>query len=277
KAASTLSFPNLKRNFNKGEDFDVPDGYYSCSDTIQKDNPLALLSSYYDAFLTQYLQQEMSRVAHENSYDGQIKVLYEEFGSKVADIKATKVIYQGIRTKHLDSKDQSLLIAEHKSKFPESEAIEFIMEEHSKALVSANGKPAFNGVVENTDGNMVELLKYSGKPLLIDVWASWCSPCLKNMKFLEPIKEKYKDELCVIYVSVDEKSKDWITAIEKNNLSANVNYLTRGKQSEFARFYDISSIPRYILIDKEGNIANNNAPSPAKRELLLAEIEKLIN
>lgn len=107
--------------------------------------------------------------------------------------------------------------------------------------------------------------KNKGKVLFIDFWASWCKPCRSAMKKSKQKIAKYKnEEIVFIYISIDKSSKDWKNAVieenlylYKNNFLA-INY----PNASFFKQLNISSIPRYLVFNKEGELAYKNALSP---------------
>ncbi len=91
------------------------------------------------------------------------------------------------------------------------------------------------------------------KYVLLDFWASWCVPCRKQIPRL---KNLYVDlsnlQIEFISISIDEESKSWKKAIKEENLNLWPQLLDNKMQT--AEKYSVYSIPKYILLDPEGNI-----------------------
>ena len=104
----------------------------------------------------------------------------------------------------------------------------------------------------------------------MDLWGSWCGPCIKSMPKSEALREKFKGEdgIVFLYVAVNEKSEDkWKAAIDKLNVEG-VNLISKdGKGSPFRNAYDTGFVPHYFLIDKEGKMADKEAKQPGKSGL----------
>tara|TARA_B110000908_G_C10209199_1_gene429305 strand:+ start:58 stop:1509 length:1452 start_codon:yes stop_codon:yes gene_type:complete len=115
------------------------------------------------------------------------------------------------------------------------------------------------------------LLRYKGKLVFVDFWASWCAPCRKEMPFLKDLKSKFnKTELKIIEISIDKDYSAWVRASKLENLSNEVdNYIiSNWEKSNLYKNYDIKTIPRYLLFGKDGKIINNDAPRPSEKELV---------
>ena len=123
--------------------------------------------------------------------------------------------------------------------------------------------PIFNNY-ENYAGGTSSLEDFKGRYVYIDVWATWCGPCKKEIPYLKAIEEKFHDRnIEFVSISVDEKSLTGIQLISDN-----------GWETDFIKSYKISGIPRFILIDPKGNIIDPDAPRPSSSELtkLLEEL-----
>jgi|TARA_B110000091_G_C13760426_1_gene451854 thiol-disulfide isomerase/thioredoxin len=115
------------------------------------------------------------------------------------------------------------------------------------------------------------LSNQKGKIVLVDFWASWCSPCRKEMPFLKDLKSKFNEnELKVIEISIDKDYSAWVRASKLESLSKEEdNYIIANwKKSSLYKNYKIKTIPRYLLFDKNGKIIDDDAPRPSENELI---------
>ncbi|MEH6536330.1 MAG: TlpA disulfide reductase family protein [Psychroserpens sp.] len=94
---------------------------------------------------------------------------------------------------------------------------------------------------------------YKGKTILIDVWASWCRDCIVGLPNLKALQKEY-DEVAYVFLSMDKTQKSWKNGIEKYGIVGEHYFMTSGWNSAFSKFVDLDWVPRYMVVDKEGNI-----------------------
>ena len=128
--------------------------------------------------------------------------------------------------------------------------------------------------VENTDITFEEILKkYDGKTIVIDVWASWCSDCIKGMPKVKALQEKYPD-VVYLFISMDKNYEAWTNGIEKYAVQGE-HYLTSdGMKGVFGKSIKLDWIPRYMVVDKTGKIVLFKVIE-ADDEKLIETLEKL--
>jgi len=137
---------------------------------------------------------------------------------------------------------------------------------------SQKGEKAFNFGAEDSNGNKFKLADLKGKTVLVDVWATWCAPCLKERPNTEKLAEKYSNNpnVEVLFVSVDDNKQKWKDFLKKKSAKFAMElYVKDGMGSDFGAFYNITEIPRYILIDAQGIIAKSNIKNPLEAETLI--------
>ncbi|TYQ00329.1 thiol-disulfide isomerase/thioredoxin [Tenacibaculum adriaticum] len=136
--------------------------------------------------------------------------------------------------------------------------------------VLAKGKvsPKFTGY-ENFKGGETSLDDLKGKYVYIDVWATWCNPCKQEIPFLQKVEKQFHGKnIEFVSISTDRQEDyfEWKDMVTEKNLGGIQLYA--GDNKQFFTDYKVSSIPRFILIDPQGNIVDANAPRPSDPKLI---------
>jgi thiol-disulfide isomerase/thioredoxin len=154
--------------------------------------------------------------------------------------------------------------------------------EHSSSsfYASQNGQVAYAFEAQDKSGDLFNFQDLKGKVVFIDVWATWCGPCITHRQRVLEFSEKYKNNhnVEILMLSVDSSKDKWLSFLEKENKDSGENlFIENGMRTKFGDSYNIKSIPRYILIGKDGKIINSNIIEPSiavEKEIYRALNEK---
>ena len=139
------------------------------------------------------------------------------------------------------------------------------------------GKTSYNFSLVDTSGKTVSMKDFKGKVVFIDVWATWCGPCKEQFPHLKEIEEEYKDNKDIVFMGISiDKLKDqpkWLRFIRKEKLQG-IQLLDDAKA--FREKYGIYSIPRFLLIDKQGNWIEIRCPRPEAKEELKRYLDQAL-
>ncbi|RED26787.1 thiol-disulfide isomerase/thioredoxin [Flavobacterium cutihirudinis] len=120
----------------------------------------------------------------------------------------------------------------------------------------------------NTKGENISLSSLRGSLVLVDFWASWCGPCIKEQPTLLKLHNTYPEKLSIYSISMDTKKPLWATAIAKGKLPwTNVSDL-KYWQSPVVADYMLQSVPLNFLIDKNGIILAKNIHGKALEDMI---------
>ena len=125
---------------------------------------------------------------------------------------------------------------------------------------------SFDFYLEDINANKTSLKNYLGKVVYIDIWASWCGPCRKLFPYSKELKEKFNrkqlKKISFVYISIDNDYSKWKKSLKQLKIEGD-NFISPSKiNKSVSDFFQVSSIPRYIIIDKLGNIVDSNAKRP---------------
>jgi thiol-disulfide isomerase/thioredoxin len=212
--------------------------------------------------------------------DRAIRVGRPKMDGKVAEIPVqVKASGQIHKTKlHFRQEDDQWRIFAMSAVYPDGEkSLNFEAEVAAPGdgdpLEALVGKPfAFAGVT--LDGKPLDLSRYQGKVVLVDFWATWCGPCLKEMpNIFASYKSHYKDGFDVIGVSVDEDLNALAEFVTKEHPPwAVVADRFPGNPHPMGAMYRINAIPALVLVGKDGKVAAVNC----RGKKLGEELDKLL-
>lgn len=120
--------------------------------------------------------------------------------------------------------------------------------------------PAPSAIMQNEikmlDGSTFKLEDKKGKVILVNMWATWCGPCIGEMPHFIELQEKYKDKgFEVIGLDSDDESKDDIEAFSaKQKLNYQLGWADGKLLMEFVKLSKLQGIPQSIIIDREGRL-----------------------
>jgi thiol-disulfide isomerase/thioredoxin len=117
--------------------------------------------------------------------------------------------------------------------------------------------------------------KHKNKVLYVDFWGTYCGPCLSEFESVKKLKKYYLNKNIVFVYLCERNKKSWQETIDKYNVIGDHYLLNNREYVGLAKMFNLTYVPRYILIDKNGKVVNYNAPRPLPWNEL--ELKQLIN
>jgi thiol-disulfide isomerase/thioredoxin len=130
----------------------------------------------------------------------------------------------------------------------------------------SDGNTAPDFTYKDVNGKEVSLKDLRGKYVYIDLWATWCGPCKREIPYLTKVEEEFKDKnIHFVSISLDKVANyaQWKSYVISNNLKGIQLMVDRDFKSEFIESFNVAFIPRFILIDPAGKIKDGNAKRPS--------------
>lgn len=128
--------------------------------------------------------------------------------------------------------------------------------------------PSFD--YENHKGGKTKLEDLRGKYVYIDVWATWCGPCVAEIPHLKKVEEKYHGkniEFVSISVDTEKDYEKWKKMVVSKELGGIQLFADKNWTSDFIKAYGINAIPRFILIGPDGKVIKADAARPSSASL----------
>lgn len=271
-AASLLNYPAYHQFFNSLKNPVILDEkYYKFLRKVNYDKLHDINSEAYrnflDAFVNYHLDNMPTKqnVLHRYFYKNRIAVIRNYF-------VGTSLNYMLAQTfESAYQRGQLFDLARDVEGFLTSDALDSYKDYINKLYIVAStlrpGQPAPTFKLENLNGELVNLEDLRGKVLYIDFWATWCGPCKEEIKHSIRVKENIKNEdILFVYITLDKDKNHWKRFVRNNNIHDHGLHLIADKEFEsaIAEAYNVTGVPTFYIIDKEGRIASNTPKRPSQ-------------
>lgn len=265
-------YESAYKHFTKNEDFKVSDDFLSELNDLDYQNEEDYnFSMYYRALIKDNFREAAKKLSIQDSLTS------DEAYFKVLSSIENKTVKNGLLFDFANyNLNYSQDIETFYKTFIENSTDEknnaSITEKYDKLTALNEGKPSpeFTNY-KNYDGSTTSLADFRGKYVYIDVWATWCGPCIREIPSLKKVEQQYHGKnIEFVSISIDKVSdfKKWKTMVTEKGLKGVQVFADNDWNSSFVKEYQIQGIPRFILIDPKGNIVKQNAPRPSSPQLI---------
>ena len=118
--------------------------------------------------------------------------------------------------------------------------------------------------IEYLNGTRASLHELMRGPVILNFWATWCPPCIREMRTLQEFQEKHENEITVLGVNLGEKEETIERFLERTNITLSIA-IDRNKSIE--KSYNVIIRPSTFFVDKNGIIADKRLGEMTKQEL----------
>lgn len=267
-AANLAKYPGYYAWASGNKDYKPSAKYYGKVESLAKEQSKLVVLSSYKNFLTDALKslgskgQNVSSAAMEATLASKLaaKLKNQSLKDELIYNYANGVISRS----GIDGADELLKL--FKANVKDEMKVKAINDLATKWAKLAKGQPSPKFNYKDINGKMVSLDDLKGKYVYIDCWATWCGPCCGEIPHLKKLEHDYSSKnIHFVSISCDQNAKAWEAKVKKEQLGG--IQLIQGKDRGFMNAYMVSGIPRFILIDKNGNIVKAEAPRPSSKEI----------
>ena len=214
-------------------------------------------NEWYRQFLIAYFDhQVLAKPDDRNQFIHQ----YEE-GSKVLEGKTKAYFQSATIARAFRAKENEVIMEKFWDYMRYQDYGDFdekLLEVHAKAVKFAGGTTAPDFTLSDIENKDIILANYKGQVVYLNFWASWCRPCMDKMEKIKSIQPELENQgIVFINVSLDRKEEVWKETLEKKSFKG-IHVLASGElNSDIAKAYEIKVLPRYFIINKNGEFVKN--------------------
>jgi thiol-disulfide isomerase/thioredoxin len=268
KRGITLKWARTKLNYKKYYEYfgngtlELSTNYFDFMKSIDVNDPSLLEDDDSYRFLKTYVSSNISE-EFEHVLLSNFDFISKHFTNQSTKDKiAYDLLKEFINNKPLEGID--VILAEFKTLQSDSTKYTELSDLVIEMSAFNAGNPAFDFTYPDRNGDSISLADFKGSLVYVDVWATWCGPCKREIPHLLELEKDYQGQNIVfLSVSVDEDENydAWTAMLEEKEMGG-VQLFASG-WSKIAKDYKINGIPRFMLFDSLGNIINVRAPRPS--------------
>ncbi len=278
-AIQKMQYPLFYNYYNPDSTLKLSDTYDTFLQNIDLNDDQSLLTPSFPEFLSLFLDFSMSfdtLTPDESAINRKFMLIADKFtNNKIREF----LYYDVMKNNFKNTPDEAAEAMDAYLKVQNNETfIREIKNLYSIWKPLLKGEKAPEWIFKDIHKKDIGLSSFRGKVVYIDLWATWCKPCIESIPaFLELQKAFYQKPIEFISISLDQDRNEWLKAIKKHKLSGYQLISDKAWDSDIIKDYHIENIPRYILIDKNGNILNVHAPRPDDKNIHSILTEAIIN
>lgn len=135
-----------------------------------------------------------------------------------------------------------------------------------KVTVPGTSFPAGVTLVDR-NGNNVDFSAFKGKYVFVDLWASWCGPCVGEVPHMQKLEKEFEgsDDVTFVSISVDKSEDAWLKKMDQLNMHGNQ---LRDSSGNLCTLLNVKGIPHFLLYDRDGNLLVYKTTRPSHKDTL---------
>lgn len=265
-----LFYKKLHNYYTHTYDFEVSEKFPKFDEKMDLDNESDFLFSleYQDIVMTKFFENIKG---DGTSFFVSVKDAIPEIKTLKSQSIKNRLVQNGVNDINIENANYKNTYNEFISITNDPKIKQSLTTNYNNTMAVEPGSPSPTFNYENQKGGTTSLESLKGKYVYIDVWATWCGPCIKEIPSLEKVEEQFQGKN-IVFASISiDNTKDrekWSNFVNKKQMGGIQLLADKEWDSKFVKEYNIRGIPRFILIDANGNIVNAQAPRPSDPKLV---------
>ncbi len=263
-----LRYPGLRKFKTGNKDFKVSENYPKVLDGLSLNEDELSDITYYSHLVTRYVFDKVKKEKLVNDSTDKKYLYLVKFDEEIenSSVKSQVAYWEGLNNMTITTVPE-LYMEKLRNLITDSIQLNYLENRYRKVILTKKGKtsPKFSFI--NQDEKLVALDDLKGKLVYIDVWATWCLPCLKEIPHLDTLQKDYSNKN-IVFVSIawEDNRERWEKVIKEKEMGG-IQLFSKNKDADFFIDYTISGVPRFILLDQNLDIIDASAKRPSDQSL----------
>ena len=201
-----------------------------------------------------------------DSLGARLAYLYDHYQTKALRRRVGTTLVQQFIRQYDYAKDYVSGLRQVREAVEKYQLPESLVNDFTARLSTVSGQPFPEVVLKDSLGQTFDFASLKGRYVYIDLWASWCVPCIKEIPALRKLEAACKDlPVAFVSISIDQSREAWLKRKRSLGLTGLQLHDANGRLAEAL---NVSGIPHFLVYDKQGRLLVYDAPRPSSTEAL---------
>lgn len=240
---------------------ELPDWFYSSVRNLPLTDEVMAEDPHYMTAVEIYLDRFV--IKGENDLRTVYRKIDSTLSGRVQDVQLGTFLRRHISALVRDRPLGDSLLSAYRSTCTSPRLSSIIRGQYKLALSLKKGQPAPMVSAIDISGEPHTLQELKGKVVYVDIWATWCLPCVAAMKSSRELRSAFStDDVAFVYIAFEDDIERWRSYLKNNDLGPHAWFADKVMSEQIQQRIGVHGIPRYMIIDRDGNIYSAEAPGP---------------